>query len=398
MTSNDPVIPENYTNDASSGVTLGVVTIASGEVLTNNSRINGGTYNGMVLIGGAGSTYQAPSIYNGTFNGTVNFKNGNLYGGEFNGTVSGGYGGTIDDTCSGGRSIRGTGVFDDSIEGAMYVNTTPQCIDVSQGLSVLIPVYNMSNWPLTGSPSSTVCTALGRVLGRAEDNQTMCVPIFNWTGAVNTSWDNAANWQEAKVPQPFSKVIIPNVTNLPEIPSTYSQSLCHGAFCSTVALGDVEIATGATLTINTNVRLGDFYGNVILGPQSRLEGYSNCYYLRFFGNVTNQSMLSMKNISFNGFVDSSSISMVTTGNLCGSGTIDLGGSRSLTAGGSGVYGANAVDLWGGGYWTLTIVGTFYLLDGTIEQAQGTCPGGKVFNTNGLWDTNTSIGYDICGLN
>lgn len=71
-----------------------------------------------------------------------------------------------------------------------------------------------------------------------ERTLTVLADVFNtWTGAVSTDWFNEANWQNNAVPDATTDVVIPDVTNQPNI--TSGTALCAA----------ITIQSGATVTV-----------------------------------------------------------------------------------------------------------------------------------------------------
>lgn len=66
-------------------------------------------------------------------------------------------------------------------------------------------------------------------------------PELLWTGTTNNNWNLAGNWKCGAVPAPFSRIVIPNVTNKPVLPS--------GAFAS---VSDILINSGSSLTLTNS--------------------------------------------------------------------------------------------------------------------------------------------------
>jgi len=88
---------------------------------------------------------------------------------------------------------------------------------------------------------------------------------FVWDGSSGTDWNNANNWAGGELPTSFNSVIIPNVTNGPVI----NQDPASPAVCKNLTLqdgasliinsgkaltiqGNLEVASTATLTVNSN--------------------------------------------------------------------------------------------------------------------------------------------------
>lgn len=62
----------------------------------------------------------------------------------------------------------------------------------------------------------------------------------HWTGAIGKNWFDTGNWSKGRIPNNTEKVVISPIANLPQIP--YNSG-------SVASVKDIEIATGATLTI-----------------------------------------------------------------------------------------------------------------------------------------------------
>ncbi|MDQ4123356.1 MAG: carboxypeptidase regulatory-like domain-containing protein [Acidobacteriota bacterium] len=96
-----------------------------------------------------------------------------------------------------------------------------------------------------------------RLIYGADDLTLQTDPIYIWTGAANSNWNNPANWQGNQVPPPNALVEIPaNVTNNPDLGSgnTTVTNL-------TIEDGEsIAIGSGETLTINGVLNLSG--GNI----------------------------------------------------------------------------------------------------------------------------------------
>jgi hypothetical protein len=73
-----------------------------------------------------------------------------------------------------------------------------------------------------------------------------------WTGAIDTDWNKAGNWNPAVIPTSLSNVTIVNAVRFPVI------TTINATFCN-----NLTIQTGATLTVNEGKSIV-VYGNVLL--------------------------------------------------------------------------------------------------------------------------------------
>lgn len=75
------------------------------------------------------------------------------------------------------------------------------------------------------------------------------ISTSTWTGAVDNNWFNCQNWNPARVPNEFTNVIIPNVTNNPIISATapFSDDFQDTARCNNVTMNGekLEIVSSA---------------------------------------------------------------------------------------------------------------------------------------------------------
>lgn len=89
-------------------------------------------------------------------------------------------------------------------------------------------------------------------------------PLMVWTGAINTSWTTAGNWDEGSVPTNIHSVVIPPVPNQPLVSSNQtvkSITIQTGAF--------VDIAVGNSLNVRDSLTSN---GDVIGGGNIALVG------------------------------------------------------------------------------------------------------------------------------
>jgi len=103
--------------------------------------------------------------------------------------------------------------------------------------------FTDAGWDFTGS---TCGTDYNWEINSTDNNgyPHLCWQVFTnpglWTGATNTVWNTATNWDDGNVPTSTVDVTIPDVTNQPVIASGV------GANCN-----NITINTNATLTINS---------------------------------------------------------------------------------------------------------------------------------------------------
>ncbi|MBK7148321.1 MAG: hypothetical protein IPH78_05735 [Bacteroidetes bacterium] len=77
-------------------------------------------------------------------------------------------------------------------------------------------------------------------------------PIYVWTGAISTAWNNAGNWTPSGIPSGTDDVIIPDLTNDPAI------GFIPGS------VNDINIADGVTISVNSGIALY-INGNITAG-------------------------------------------------------------------------------------------------------------------------------------
>ncbi|MES2850818.1 MAG: hypothetical protein V4685_17290 [Bacteroidota bacterium] len=105
-------------------------------------------------------------------------------------------------------------------------------------------------------------------------------PLTVWTGAMNTTWTNAANWDDG-VPTIIHSAIIPNVTNQPLISSNQSIKSI------TIQAGaEVDIAVGNSLNIKDSLTNN---GDVIGSGSITLNGTAT-QPIRGIGNYSNLAL------------------------------------------------------------------------------------------------------------
>jgi hypothetical protein len=88
------------------------------------------------------------------------------------------------------------------------------------------------------------CNAFGDPALEIWTDEPSGFTTVTWTGAINTDWGNAGNWNPATVPTSLNDIIIPNTANKPVI-TTLNASFCH----------DLLIQDGSKLKINTGKSL-----------------------------------------------------------------------------------------------------------------------------------------------
>ncbi|MEQ8364382.1 MAG: ice-binding family protein [Cyclobacteriaceae bacterium] len=110
-----------------------------------------------------------------------------------------------------------------SIDGSTYTNTSGVFASVASG------TYNVT------SKNASGCISLATSV-------TLIKCTYVWTGTTNTVWETSTNWSGGIVPNATGDVTIADVTNDPVISGT-------------VNIKDLEIQTGATLTVNSGAAL-----------------------------------------------------------------------------------------------------------------------------------------------
>ncbi|MCS7074720.1 MAG: hypothetical protein NZ108_09660, partial [Bacteroidia bacterium] len=109
------------------------------------------------------------------------------------------------------------------LDGVIAVYTGTNCGSLTQ--VACADNDGMNLWPSISLSGLTPNTPVWiRVWGKNGTSGTFTLtatdPIantFTWTGAVSTDWNNPANWSACNVPNAFSNVTIPTVTNKPII-------------------------------------------------------------------------------------------------------------------------------------------------------------------------------------
>ena len=91
-------------------------------------------------------------------------------------------------------------------------------------------------------PYGVALDGLGNVY-TSNDNSTVTQIFLNnsWRGIAGTNWNTASNWSAGSVPTSSENIIIPVTTNQPLIGNSIFNAACN----------DININSGATLTINT---------------------------------------------------------------------------------------------------------------------------------------------------
>jgi len=98
------------------------------------------------------------------------------------------------------------------------------------------------------------CNAFGDPALEIWTDEPTTFTTLTWTGAIDTDWGKAGNWNPASVPTSLNDVIIPVTANKPVI-STLNASFCH----------DLLIGGGTKVKINTGQSL-IVRGTVTLAP------------------------------------------------------------------------------------------------------------------------------------
>ncbi|MFL6335798.1 MAG: carboxypeptidase regulatory-like domain-containing protein [Pyrinomonadaceae bacterium] len=252
-------------------------------------------------------------------------------------------------------------------EGQTYLGSTTVATD-DGGLATF-------NVPLAAT------TTIGHVLTAtttAEDQNTsefspcrvITAPTFNWVGAADTNWHNAANWDTGAVPAATDNAVIPSagVTNEPSIST------------ADAAVANVTVQSGRTLTITggrtlnataTNVnggatlnvpaaQTGTLRGALTL--DGLLTGGDATSTFRFDGaTLTNNGTISVAALRFGG----TSQTLAGTGVVTSSKTNVLIGA-TVTLGSNHTLGALAID----GVATFSQGASFNLSVGPLTIVQG----------------------------
>ena len=160
-----------------------------------------------------------------------------------------------------------------AVNSGSFSNTKLRLTDASYGTANIIvtgSTPSSTNYTTLGgtninSPVNTITSNSSFALNNANYAlATVWTPgvSYTWTGAVNTNWSIANNWQDSIVPPPGSDILIG--TGLSNYPS----------LSGTTVVGNCSLQTGATLNLNSDTLvindtisgLGSFVGS----PQSNL--------------------------------------------------------------------------------------------------------------------------------
>lgn len=121
--------------------------------------------------------------------------------------------------------------------------------NVTDGISSLCPLsITVPAGSIVGSVRMRVSSAYNGyttscatgIDGEFEDYAVTIINPFTWTGATSTAWNIGANWLGNSVPTATSHVLIPDVTNDPQIN------------ISTAACNNMTIQSGAVVTVTAN--------------------------------------------------------------------------------------------------------------------------------------------------
>jgi hypothetical protein len=153
-----------------------------------------------------------------------------------------------------------------------------------------------------------------------------------WTGAVNTAWNNGSNWSDGSVPDANVNVVIPSGGNQPVISAT---ALCNNISINSGAT--LQIASTGTLTISGNwTNNGTFTANestVVFNGTSPQIGAGGFFNLTISGSgtFTNAAVISgtlaadgqSLTISNGGSLTIGPLGNATIGGLTNNGTLNL---------------------------------------------------------------------------
>ncbi len=237
------------------------------------------------------------------------------------------------------------------------------------------------------------------------------ISYFQWDGSSSTNWTVASNWSNNSVPTRSDNVIIPSgPTNQPRLPNN------KNGYCK-----NIEIQSGATLTVENSNRNMRIYGNILnngtidvtgtynillYGTDNTIDGTGNFNTCRFRLRGSGVKYTLLDNLNIKKFslddnttlnvndknlvcssifkdVGSSSVVNITTGSIAAAGTVTLSG--TLNAGTGTFY-------YSGGNGQAIIDKTYYNLKIRLSSGNRTLTNvGSNFQNLELTNLSTSTG-------
>jgi hypothetical protein len=193
---------------------------------------------------------------------------------------------------------------------ALYTGTCPSPTYISCGILTVNTIATLTNLSASTNYLLRVYYVAGS--GVAGNYGIMLKAPYLWTGAVDTDWMGTGNWQTGTVPNSSSdNVVIQNVTNKPLI-----------TVSANISVKDITINTGASLTINGNLKIAGTLAVPATGPIITNGGTVE------FNGTTAQTIPAAA-------FSSNTINSLTVNNAAGvtlAGTLGITGTLTLTTG------------------------------------------------------------------
>ncbi len=253
-----PFLIENTTFSNNSNVAANATTLGGGLAIRRSSiEINNCTFTGNSAKTSGGGAFLDPELSTNTYV----IQNSILYG---NTSDAGADLYRRQGFLNVSHSIIGIAA---ALSGAALNGTT---VNVSSSNPLLVALANNggptathaigSNSPAINASNSNAAKAdqrglgvnLTRDIGAFEFDG---VPIFGWTGTIDTDWTKAGNWVSGLVPTPSDEVRITEAAwisgNFPQVPNNAAVSLKQMQIESTV---HIDVAAGGALQIEGNIQ------------------------------------------------------------------------------------------------------------------------------------------------
>jgi hypothetical protein len=216
-----------------------------------------GTLRAAEFINAGGTVAPGNPLGQLTFNASENFTN-NIMGIDVNGTGTAGvhYDRVV---VNGTATLGGTLALSINYAGAPGDQIT--ILSANAILGTFSSVTGLpANWQVNYTPVSVILSY-------------QPIPPNTWTGNVNTSWNNAGNWSAGVVPLATDEVIIPDVTNNPEITTNTavakSVKVLNGGILTIAATGVLSVNGGSTYGVWNKGSLIN-WGKVRIGNSSNV--------------------------------------------------------------------------------------------------------------------------------
>ena len=184
---------------------------------------------------------------------------------------------TVNDVAPTGLSYTTPNVF---TKGTVITSLTPTVSGgavVSYAITPSLPVgltFNTTSGVISGTPTALASSATYTVTATNTGGSTTATlsitvndNVSTWTGAIDSDWGNAGNWDNNFVPGSTDDILIPNGT-----PNALNVT-------NTVSVRNITINTGATLTLTGTLNIGGVITNngsfTAIGGRVNMSGSSS---------------------------------------------------------------------------------------------------------------------------